>query len=758
MLSRKPYFCAALLWLAMVMVFFWPVIFQGKVIAPLDIMESLLRPWATTEKIEVNNAFTYDAISQYLPYDWSVFQSLRQDGYIGWNPYTHSGSSIVENTMICPGDWHHHLYRFLPFWTAWNTGIILQFALAGIGLLLLLRDQKIPAAYALIGVVAFGFYSQFILWINHRWVLGAMCWAPWILWALLRARKSGRIIDLPSIAFIALAFRGGHLQSCVFVVLLVGFIALAEWWQRPEKWRLKGFVLLLLPYAVSGIFGAILSLDVFTETVPALLHGKREMNGRSWADGLFALPTLVTSVFPSVMGTPQGLDLMKIFRVDLFSIKFIGALALLLGALGFYRRRAPLTAKVLFAAGLLLPFTPADQWLYSRFTVVFALGGAWLAAWYLTSISDEPPSKVWKRAAVLLALVVGVWLAGSVLVAAKQTMLEAKLHEVVLAKLPPGKESRVDWMMSRADVFLKDSLIWAPSNLAMLSLLGVGLFACSRVHHQSANASRFALLVALCAFGEMFLFSSTWVTFSAKPAGDGLYVQPAWVGRLKHALGNGTVHLLDRSDFDYMQLNTPSAYGIRFADGYETVTPRRIDPAAGDSRDPARCAASGISHLLISREKDPGSIPGWERHIDSAEFVLYRNPQFESIYTAKLASGETLPLFANITTPNRRELNFPSGVTNVTLMESFNPGWEYSVDGGAWKPVHETALHAIRVDLNPTVDEGRSRLILQYRPVFQRYYRPIIAFTLAGLLGFSIYRSRRMSCATAVMPQEVPVP
>jgi hypothetical protein len=215
--AKRPYLYAAALWLAMVTVFFSPVIFQGKVIAPLDIMESLLRPWATTEKIEVHNAFTYDAISQYLPYDYSVYQSLRQDGYIGWNPYSHSGSSIVENTMICPGDWHHYLYRFLPFWSAWNAGIILQFSIAGLGMLFLLRDQKIPAAYALLGVVAFGFYSQFILWIQHRWVLGAMCWAPWILWALFRAKKSRRIIDLPSIAFIALAFRGGHLQACRLV-------------------------------------------------------------------------------------------------------------------------------------------------------------------------------------------------------------------------------------------------------------------------------------------------------------------------------------------------------------------------------------------------------------------------------------------------------------------------------------------------------------------------------------------------------------
>ena len=35
-----------LLWALFIGVFFWPV-FQGKVLAPLDILDSLLKPWST---------------------------------------------------------------------------------------------------------------------------------------------------------------------------------------------------------------------------------------------------------------------------------------------------------------------------------------------------------------------------------------------------------------------------------------------------------------------------------------------------------------------------------------------------------------------------------------------------------------------------------------------------------------------------------------------------------------------------------------
>lgn len=40
---------------------------------------------------------------------------------MGWNPYTHNGTSLPENTMLSPGDWHHWLFGFLPFWTAWDA-------------------------------------------------------------------------------------------------------------------------------------------------------------------------------------------------------------------------------------------------------------------------------------------------------------------------------------------------------------------------------------------------------------------------------------------------------------------------------------------------------------------------------------------------------------------------------------------------------------------------------------------------------------
>jgi hypothetical protein len=314
-------------------------------------------------------------------------------------------------------------------------------------------------------------------------------------------------------------------------------------------------------------------------------------------------------------------------------------------------------------------------------------------------------------------------------------------------------------MFARGRVFLETLKIWHPFNLALLACITTGLIAASRIHMDGVRLHLLATLAALCTFGELFLFSRTWITFSAPPNGQGLYENTEWMMRLKKETGPGTILCYDRSEFDYLQLNTPSVYGLRFAEGYETVTPKRINPYADDLFDPARCASAGISHLLVAPGKDPGEVPGWEKTITSKKFVLYRNPQFTGICHAGLLNGETLPLVPRFQSPNRREIPLPENTKTVTLLESFNPGWKYSTDGESWLPVLESPLHGIRVELeNPTITES-ARLLLQYRPVYQPYYRGIMTTTALGLLGFSIYRRqkqrqylKRKPCAQAPPP------
>ena len=735
-LSRRSFWLCCLLWTAMVAAFFAPAIFGGKVLAPMDIMDCIISPYATQPMENVHNHFTVDAISQYLPYNYSVAESVRQDGYMGWNPYAHNGTPIAENTMLCPGDWHHALYFFLPFWTAWDTGIILQFLIAGLGMIVLLRNRKVPVPYCLLGAAGYGFYSQFVMWIYHRWVLGTMCWAPWILWALMR-NKEKRIIDLPSILFIALGFRGGHLQACLFIVLLTGCVWLADWWSSPSRWSLKTLWRVSLPYLVSGIGGALLSIDVLSQTIPPLMAGVKEL---PFLTGVTHLPSLVTVLFPTLLGVPETIDLFKLMGQDLFDLKFTGSVIFVLSVLGLFNRKAPLTAKFLMVISLVLVFTPLITYFYSRSTAVYALGASWLAAWQLHALTQEPARTVWKKIFMALGVLTLGWLLCSVLIQIFHQDILSILQKNLVSRLSAAETGRENWYLIRTERLLEQSCIWYPRTLALLALLWGGLWAASRIHVRARHKMLLASLVILCSLGELLLVQATWVQYADKPESAGLYKELEWMPRLKQQVGDGSVSFYSaQRDKDYLHANHLSTFGIKLAEGYETVAPKRLHSLQDNLAHPEAAARAGISHIIVNPRQSPPQAKGWNLVEKTPQYILLANPPYKGRYfAANQATGERSPVQPNRLTYNQMDFTVPPGTTSLDVLESYSDGWTARINGGKPVPVECSENYGITVPLAAT--DAPAHVFLQYRDHRQNTYYGIILATLLLICGAYLWR------------------
>lgn len=704
---RSPWLLASLAWIGLLLLFFFPVVFQGKVLAPLDILDHLMRPWSDgAGGFGVHNAFVYDAISQYLPYDWAVFQSIRQDGYIGWNPYVYGGYALLENTMICPGDWHHQLYRFFDFWTAWDLGIVLQFAIAGVGVLVLLRDEGLPAWAALLGAVSFAFYSQHVLWIYHRWVLGASCWFPWIVWAIRRARRENRLFDFWSVVFTALAFRGGSLQSCLFVVLLFLGLFLADLRTFLKKNDRRGTTRMVVLYATTSVFSSLLVSDVLLDTIPPFLEGCRELSHKGFLACLKPLPFLASSVFPTATGTPQTMDVGKVFGTGLFDIKYAGAIPLVLALFAFLRKDAPFTPKLLAVLSLGLAYTPLVNWFYARSTVVFGLGVAWLAAWELANVrNDTFHATAWRWTARMFATALALWTVAGIAVRLLAPRLAPILHAFVEKSLPIEKSSRLDWMLARSDAFLAAFPPWSTTNAIPVLAVTLGLFAVWRYKRTSAESKRrigFWLSVAIgCAFVETFAWSRTWITFSEPPASAPgcLYEDRPWTKVLQKEMENGGFLWLHggRPDFDYFQLNAQAGIGIPSLQGYETIRPRTLPFSASETDyNTDAFAAAGVSHVLVMPgQAVPPSLSDWIEVIDTEDLHLFRNPAFRSIFLARLVDGSEVPLFADSQTPNSIRLVLPAGTRSLRIAMTHHPDWRYHLGNNAWTTLPSSTAGSI---------------------------------------------------------------
>ena len=105
--SRKAWYIAIVLWLVAVLAFFSPAIFNNKVIAPIDCLECVFRPFADKPIENEHNHFVVDGISQYLPYKWSIKTSFEEDGYaalVGWMVLTPENADDMDSDLYEVGE------------------------------------------------------------------------------------------------------------------------------------------------------------------------------------------------------------------------------------------------------------------------------------------------------------------------------------------------------------------------------------------------------------------------------------------------------------------------------------------------------------------------------------------------------------------------------------------------------------------------------------------------------------------------------
>ena len=721
---HKTLFLTLTIWLGLVMGFFAPSVFNDKVIAPIDCMECVFRPFAEKSIEEVHNQFAVDGVSQYLPYKWAVKQSFAQDGYMGWNPYSFNGTACPENTMTSPGDLFNWLYAVLPFWTAWDWSIVLQFFIAGCGMIVLTRYYKMPIWGALLAAISFAFYSQFILWIYHRW-MEAMIWSPFLVWAMLKYKRN--LINVPAIIFMALIWRTGHLQACTFGFMLVACLWGAAVWKKNGHWpTVKEFSRITLSCLFIGSIAALLSLDVFVDTLPRMEGCKR----MPFYGGYQNIPMFIASLFPNVVGIPETIDVGKYIGSNLFEIKFGGSVVLILALMGCFNRNAPREAKVIFVVSLLAVCTPLATYIYSRSTVVMALGMAWLAAWQLCDLSKvQFSARYWKRLGYALVGACILWLVASVVIICCHAELLNKLTEMLYANMTHVHHyARAAWMEVRVEKLLSQVLLWDWQNLLLVIGLLAGIFCCCKIKIGNRYNALLASCVAAITYMEMLVFSYSYMSYAEQPEGPHLFNSPVWMSEVKAKVKEGTVYSsVPGGDRDFLCNNQLSSYGIRLAYGYETFQPKHIKPLEQGQFNPEDFAQAGISHIMSDTKWKKMQYPGWQLVMSGKDFDLFANPAYKGRY---LVDEQTV-ITPTHRTCNRIYLTIPSHSETLTVLESYHKGWKAFM-GDKELTIAPTERGGMFIHL-PQSDKPIS-LKMQFRMPYREWYYTIMALTALFLI------------------------
>ena len=723
----------------------------GKVLAPLDLQNRMMSPWRGGNETEfAKNHIVSDAVDQYLVYRLVAERDYRREGWVGWSSLTYGGTAQYANTMALYFDWTMQLHRWFDFWTAWHLGLMGQVMLAAGGMFLFLRGRSIAGLWACCGALAYAANSQFVTWIYHRWALSAFCWVPWILWAIDGYRRGNRNCWMVVPLFIAMAFLGGTLQHAALVALAVACMWAEEAvlqhstskTQNPKskiapQWPILG------RYLIWGILGTGLAAMMLLPCIDAFLtsnrlgihmgmHGNAE-NGiypQGWLQPLFNLAAYPFQIFPSVLGRCDSVDVLKLFKSELFYVFYFGSLPVLIGFLAFGRKDSPPLARVLIGAGLLLPLTPLVRVLYQRLFLLFILGGILAFVHFMQSTSRETRLRVFRITGWITGLGTLAWLGLSMVLRFHPALTDPIRSKI----LSDGGGSSFGffhgWIALRADRFIGDLFIWSPQQILPLACFATALVGLRwTAAHGDGWRRAGAWWVVLAVIAEVTLFGSRWAAWT-DPAKDPLFpTTPETTALREHVGRDGRVTTLIHPTAHMARTpfipNTLFAYGIATISGYDSIVPDGMILPNEDAGNSARLGRLGVSHL-ITWPGNPDVEADWKPVWKSASMELYENtlgmPRYAGFRAEQDKEGffagespKSIKLEEKLGLENRRILDVPEGVPWIRIAENQSAGWEYRIGpSNTWLPV-ERGRDASMVLRNPQPDQA-TRIEMRYDP------------------------------------------
>ncbi len=431
---RYPALSAGLFLLTLVTVFF-PVLFFGRVISPLDTVAND-PPWkAVHPPVEVANPDLEEAATAVLPLQLMA----RRTGFSTaiWNPHLACGgpgwlcwsAGVLSPTVALVLPW-------VPLEHLVTAEVFLRLLIAFSGMWLLLRRRNLSEAAAAIGGLVYALSLP--LAANWLWpVSGSAAFLPLLLWALDRAasRESSIAVGGSLVGIVWLLFMVGGAPG---LTLTGGYLA-AAWF----VWRLRAE--LHDAGKVLGRMGSV-ALGVAAGTAvlgPALALWWRSAAGWGALDPISTRPglgfgALRLLISPFIYGDPRhgtftppaGLEGVGFHEMSLA----VGSIAVALAVLGAFHRRdersfwVPVVLVILGA----LAFGPAAAVLSIlpglnhvdplRLGPLLVLGLAYLSATGWEALENLGPARL--RSIAALAVGLAVILQQGLLVGHLTTFLE----------------------------------------------------------------------------------------------------------------------------------------------------------------------------------------------------------------------------------------------------------------------------------------------------------------------------------------------
>ncbi len=296
-------------------VLFWPVFFQGKVIVPGDIPASnpFLYARNNVAPPPPQNTLLSDEIEQFYVWHSIAAKTMQAEGHVPlWNPYIFTGQPLVANAQSSLFYPPNLLLRILSPAKVATIRVIFNLLFAGMFTFFFCRELGISAKGALLSAISFSFSGPLIVWVGFPLANVLVC-LPFLMWAgekLLRQNNLFRIAILGS--GMGLSLLSGHPETtfqilAVFSLYFLARLVFLETGFRGKAGFIGSFLLAVVIGAIISGIQLVPFLDFMRQSSTFARGGRASDVGGSLfysQEWLENIATTVTFICPNFFGNP----------------------------------------------------------------------------------------------------------------------------------------------------------------------------------------------------------------------------------------------------------------------------------------------------------------------------------------------------------------------------------------------------------------------------------------------------------------------
>lgn len=322
-------------------VFIWflfasPYFIKNMAPFPSRYLVTFFQPWQPFYGMPTKNNAMPDIITQIYPWRYLSIESVLNDGWGLWNPYSFSGTVHAANYQSAPFFPLNILFRFLPFLDGWSIVVLLQPLSAGLFMYLFLRSIARSIMASLISSISFMFCGFITVWMAYGTLVWSVAFLPLLLWAInnierIKKLDTHRISIFDTILNggwygivlslgVGSSFLAGHFQISLYVLLITVLYVFT----KPKKTFITSLFYIFI--------GILLAFPQLLVSLEAFASSNRSENFITSAGIPFHY--LITLFAPDFFGNP-------VTRNDWFGqyaewSSYIGVLPLFFASFGFF--------------------------------------------------------------------------------------------------------------------------------------------------------------------------------------------------------------------------------------------------------------------------------------------------------------------------------------------------------------------------------------------------------------------------------------